>query len=205
MNVYQKLQTARVKLQGMPLKKSGKNTFAKYDYFELEDFLPTIQAIFDELKLCGTVTFSTEYAEITIFDTESDLTGFVKFSIPMAEASLKGCHQIQNVGAVVSYMRRYLWMLALEIVEHDAIDAMTGKEEKKKPASKQQHEPVQEVLSNEQIKAVVDDIMACTNIDDMREVYSAASSMAKNAGDRNAFEIFKKTATLHSEHLKVAA
>ena len=46
----------------------------------------------------------------------------------MSEANLKGCHAIQNVGAVQSYQRRYLYMTALEIVEQDALDKTTGKD-----------------------------------------------------------------------------
>jgi hypothetical protein len=132
MSVYQKLQKARVMLQSKPLKKSGKNTFAKYEYFELEDFLPTVQAIFNEVGLCGIVTFTTETASLTVYDAENEQQ--VAISAPMSSADLKGCHAIQNVGAVISYMRRYLWMLALEIVEHDALDATTGK----KPDTKSQ-------------------------------------------------------------------
>ena len=45
----------------------------------------------------------------------------------MSSAALKGCHEVQNLGAVQTYLRRYLWVAALEIVEHDALDATTGK------------------------------------------------------------------------------
>jgi hypothetical protein len=41
----------------------------------------------------------------------------------MAEANLKGAHPIQNLGAVLSYQRRYLWMAAMELVEGDAVDS----------------------------------------------------------------------------------
>jgi hypothetical protein len=52
----------------------------------------------------------------------------------MAEANLKGCHPIQNLGAVISYIRRYLYVSALEICEHDAIDSSAPlKEEKQAP------------------------------------------------------------------------
>jgi hypothetical protein len=53
--VYEKLQKARIKLQHTELKKSGHNKFAGYKYFELGDFLPAIQSIFFELKLCPVV------------------------------------------------------------------------------------------------------------------------------------------------------
>jgi len=45
----------------------------------------------------------------------------------MGSAALKGCHEVQNIGAVETYQRRYLWVAALEIVEHDALDKTTGK------------------------------------------------------------------------------
>ena len=119
--VYEKLQQARIRLQHTELKKSGHNKFAGYKYFELGDFLPAIQSIFFELKLCPVVSFGTELATLRIIDTESG--GCVTFTSPMAEAQLKGCHPIQNLGAVETYSRRYLYVTAMEIVEHDAIDS----------------------------------------------------------------------------------
>ena len=119
MSVYKKLASARVMLQSTSMKKSGINTFSHYQYFELEDFMPHINSIFNEVGLCGIVSFTTEIATLTIFDTESDQN--IVITSPMAEAQLKGCHPVQNLGAVETYQRRYLWVTALEIVEHDPI------------------------------------------------------------------------------------
>lgn len=127
MNVYQKLQAARIKLQSTKLNKSGHNKFAGYQYFELGDFLPTIQTIFNELGLCGSVSFTPELAFLHIVNCDKPEETIV-FSSPMSEANLKGCHPIQNLGAVETYQRRYLWVTAMEIVEHDALDATTGSE-----------------------------------------------------------------------------
>lgn len=124
--VYKKLQTARIKLQSMTLKKSGHNKFAGYQYFELGDFLPTINEIFHSLGLCSVVSFDNELATLKIVDVETG--GMIRFTSPMAEAQLKGCHPIQNLGAVETYQRRYLYVTALEIVEHDALDATTGQD-----------------------------------------------------------------------------
>ena len=112
---------ARVKLQATEMKKSGLNKFAGYAYFELGDFIPHIQTIFNEIGLCGVVSFDSTHATLCITDVE-DGTQIVVTS-PMAEANLKGAHPIQNLGAVESYQRRYLWMTAMEIVEHDIIDS----------------------------------------------------------------------------------
>jgi hypothetical protein len=119
--VHKKLMQARIMLQNAPLKKSGHNKFAGYSYFELGDFIPTINAIFNEVGLCGVVSYDADIASLTITDTD-DGTNIIITS-PMADANLKGCHPIQNLGAVETYTRRYLWVTAMEIVEHDALDS----------------------------------------------------------------------------------
>ena len=130
--VHKKLMEARILLQQAPLKKSGHNKFAGYSYFELGDFLPTINQIFSRVGLCGVVSFGKELASLTITDT-TDGSEIVLTS-PMAEANLKGCHPIQNLGAVETYTRRYLWVSAMEIVEHDALDSSPPvREEKQAP------------------------------------------------------------------------
>lgn len=121
MSVYKKLMQARVKLHSMELKKSGENKFAGYRYFELGDFLPQTMQVFNDLGLCSVVSFESDYASLTITDTEDN--SYITMKSPMAEANLKGAHPIQNLGAVESYQRRYLWMAAMEIVENDIIDA----------------------------------------------------------------------------------
>jgi hypothetical protein len=137
MSVYKKLQEARIQLQNTKLNKSGKNKFAGYEYFELGDFLPQIQNICQKNGLCGMVSFTSETAYLTIHETEGD--GFVTFTSPMSSAALKGCHDVQNLGAVQTYLRRYLWTNAFEIVEHDALDATTGGVE---PVKKVEPKPV---------------------------------------------------------------
>ena len=127
--VHKKLMQARIILQNTPLKKSGHNKFAGYSYFELGDFMPEINAIFNEVGLCGVVSYDSEIASLTITDTD-DGTSLVITS-PMAEANLKGCHPIQNLGAVETYTRRYLWVTAMEIVEHDALDSSAPIKEEK--------------------------------------------------------------------------
>ena len=132
MSVHSKLMNARIRLQNTELKKTGHNKFAGYYYFELGDFLPQVQQIFHQVGLCGYISFDTTIATLTIVDIEdnSQLT----ITSPMVEANLKGAHPIQNLGAVETYTRRYLWVSAMEIVEHDALDSSPPvKEEKQAP------------------------------------------------------------------------
>jgi hypothetical protein len=127
--VHKKLMQARLALQNKELKKSGHNKFAGYSYFELGDFMPAINEIFFDFGLCGVVSYDAEIASLTITDVD-DGTNIVITS-PMADANLKGCHPIQNLGAVETYTRRYLWVTAMEIVEHDALDSSAPLKEEK--------------------------------------------------------------------------
>jgi len=129
MSVHKKLMTARVKLLNTKLSKSGLNKFAGFQYFELSDFLPAITNIFNEVGLCGVVSFGQDLATLTIRDVDSQ--DEISITSPLVEVQMKGCLPIQGLGAQQTYIRRYLWVTAMEIVEHDALDATAGKEEKK--------------------------------------------------------------------------
>jgi hypothetical protein len=121
MSVHKQLMLARVKLQSVEMKKSGKNSFQGYSYFELGDFIPHIQTIFHEVGLCGVVSFNTEYAQLCITDVNDGTV--IVITSPLAEANLKGAQPIQLMGSCQTYQRRYLWMAAMELTEHDSIDS----------------------------------------------------------------------------------
>ena len=140
MKVYKKLIDARNLLQTNELTKSGHNKFAGYKYFELGDFLPTVQAIFKDVGLVDVISFTTEMATMTIFDVEDGSS--IVFTSPMGSASLKGCHEVQNIGAVETYQRRYLYTTAMAIVESDALDATTIKEEPKEKIQGAMPQPI---------------------------------------------------------------
>lgn len=128
MSVYQKLNEARAEFHTLKLKKTGKNAFAGYQYFELGDFLLPAMEVFGKHGLCAIVSFESELATMRIVSTDPKDTGEIVITSPMGSAALKGCHEVQNIGAVETYQRRYLWVAALEIVEHDALDATTGRD-----------------------------------------------------------------------------
>ena len=161
MSIYAKLAQARVMLQDEGLQKTGKNYFIKvktaktlnngkiaYEdepmpYFELGDFLPKINKIFNELKMCSVVSFTEQLATLTIFDAESD--GKVEFTSPMpkvptqnAKGDIGSNTLMQSIGALETYQRRYLYVSALEIVESDAIDSQDFSQEKNDTVQKKQ-------------------------------------------------------------------
>lgn len=154
LNIYQKLNKCRVELHSMDIKQSGENKFAGYKYFELGDFLPVTTSLFADNGLIGITAYTTEQATLTIVDVDNP-TSTIVFTSPMAAAELKGCHPIQNLGAVQSYQRRYLYMAAMEISESDALDSTSGKEEKQqsKPQAKPQPKPTDKI-SIEQLNSL---------------------------------------------------
>ena len=135
-NIYEKLQQARIQLQDLNLKKSGKNKFANFNYYELADFLPHINKIFGELKLFSKFDLLLEKATLTIIDIENEKSQ-ITFESDKTEAILKGTTAIQQLGATHTYLKRYLYLNALEIVENDFVDASIGKDEKE-TSNKQQ-------------------------------------------------------------------
>ena len=123
LNLYQKLQKVRVELQNSKLKKSGKNTFSKYEYFELGDFLPKVNELCEKYNLSTIFQFTKEQADLIIIDVD-DTEKFEVFSTPVEVTSLKGGTAMQNIGATQTYARRYLYVMAFEIAESDLIDAV---------------------------------------------------------------------------------
>ena len=194
MSVHKKLMQARVTLQGTKLHKSGHNKFSQYYYFELGDFLPEIQNIFNNLGLCGVVSFTNEMATLSITDMEDGTT--LNITSPMSSAALKGCHEVQNLGAVQTYLRRYLWVTAMEIVEHDALEPLTGSEAPTKAAPKAAAKTAPAPAAMEgrdgpwQLKVTADKNVSAA---DWGQLVSDAASIAlENAGSQDdVMNIFK--------------
>ena len=129
MNVYEKLALARVEFQNKKPKMSGKNTFAGYSYFELSDILPVINQLGKEIGFVAVVSFTKETGRLHFIDVEKPSEA-ICFESPMSTASLKGCHEVQNLGAVETYVKRYLYQNAFEIVESDALNGTHNPNEK---------------------------------------------------------------------------
>jgi len=146
MTVYKKLAEARVQLLSVDMKKSGKNKFAGYEYFELGDFLPHAHRIFNDVGLLGVFSFEGSNATLTIHDTDG--TGSVAFVSPVVSASNPKGQPIQDLGSTHTYLRRYLWLMALELTEHDAVDAAPQAEKVEKPVEKQIEKPVEKENPN---------------------------------------------------------
>jgi hypothetical protein len=152
MTVFKKLQKARRLVLESGIEKTGHNKFSNYKYFELGDFIPVAHKIFDEVGLCGVVSFG-DRATLTIFN--ADEPGAVEFATPIVYAENAKGQAIQSLGSTHTYLRRYLWLLALELVENDVIDSLP-QEEKPKAAEKVAEKPEPKLIPNQKKPVVID-------------------------------------------------
>lgn len=121
MSIYKKLSDARASFRSAEIKKSGHNSFSNIDYFQLKDFIHVAEKALSDQGLIAIVSFGLETATMTVHDFESEAT--ITVTSPMSKCNLKGCHEVQNLGAVQTYIRRYLWVALFEIIEQDAVDS----------------------------------------------------------------------------------
>ena len=154
LNVYQRLLTAREKFLEHGISKSGKHMELRYKYFELDDIVPIAIGIFTEVGIIPLVSFTEEQAVMTVVNTDNP-EETIQFSCPMRYPSEnKMVNPVQALGSAQTYLRRYLYMIALDICEPDTIEPTTVKEDeeesapkKKAPATAEQREEVKKELT----------------------------------------------------------
>lgn len=195
-NVYQKLAEARSELGKVSLKKSGFNGFAKYQYYQLDDFLPQINVINQTLGLCSWVDFGNDdYIKLHIVDADNPESEII-FSSRNVGAGIKGAIAIQNMGGEQTYQRRYLYLQAYEITESDAIEAVDPKEKidvKRKPAKYK--------LTKEEFKSLEIHLQTLTTVNQINNSYTAIEERAKGGEiDKPIQELYQ----FYTEELKNA-
>ena len=127
-NVYQKLLKARLMFLTSNVKKSGKNISLAFKYFELEDIVPTVTDIFTEVGLIALTNFTGDVATITVVNVDNAEESIV-FTAPFSQiapivsnSGKQVTNEMQALGSSITYMRRYLYMIALDICEPDDIE-----------------------------------------------------------------------------------
>jgi hypothetical protein len=158
-NVYQRLLTARAKFLEADVQKTGKNMHLSFKYFELDDIVPSAIRIFNEVGLIPIVNFTADTAMMNVINTDNPEES-ISFTAPfnqiapiVSNAGKQATNEMQALGSSITYMRRYLYMMALDICESDSIDANIGNDtapaqtEKKAPATPQQRQEVKQELT----------------------------------------------------------
>ena len=137
----------RVKLQSAKLKKSGKNKFAGFDYFELADFLPKLNELMLEEGINDRYHIEEGYAILELIKKEEKqeyTIPFKLFETPLTYKKDKSDNFIKNkegeyvqvpsmqdiqyLGALNTYYKRYLYLNAFGITDGEVIDSMNNNE-----------------------------------------------------------------------------
>ena len=131
LNVRQKLAKARLDFLESGIQKSGKHLKLEFTYFELKDIVPTATKIFYEVGLTSNfeVDQNEGTATMTILDTDNMENEGIKFTVPwvvmgqiVSKSGNAVTNPVQSEGSSLTYLRRYLYMLALDISEPDTIE-----------------------------------------------------------------------------------
>jgi hypothetical protein len=209
MNIYRKLLEARAKFLEADVQKTGKNMHLSFKYFELDDIVPPATRIFKELGLFHVVNFTSDTATMTFINADNAEETIV-FSAPfnqiapiVSNSGKQATNEMQALGSSITYMRRYLYMLALDICESDGIDASLGNGDsgetpapapKAPPATPAERDEVKKGLTNSEGTASALQIKQLkAALKKLREAHPEKEEMiAKVAVDTNGFTQISK-------------
>lgn len=171
-NLNESIISIRVKLQNSKLKKSGKNKFAGFDYFELKDFLPKLNELMLEEGVNDLFTIIDNLVTLTLIKGEERQTYQMPFTIYETPVNIrqdkngeirevKSMQDIQYLGALNTYYKRYLYLNAFGITDGEIIDNMNNEEltSTKKPTTEKK-EVKASPKQIELIKTLVSDLDA---------------------------------------------
>lgn len=127
MNIYQKINEVKKFILNSKLKKTGKNGHINFNYYELGDIIPSIIEGCNQFKICCLFSMTDVEMTLTIVDVDKP-EDKVLFTTPIRHWENKTCTPIQILGGTQTYLRRYLYLMAFDIVEPDFFDAIQTKE-----------------------------------------------------------------------------
>ena len=152
MNLYEKIQNIKKDFLEANIKKTGKNKFANYTYYELSDITPVLINLCNEYKVFTKFSYTQELATLEIINIEKPEEKEI-YTSPMEELELKGCNKIQALGGTETYSRRYLYMSAFDIIENDMFDAVISEEKEKQTEENNIYIKIANLMKEKQVLA----------------------------------------------------
>ncbi len=197
-NVYQKLIEARERFLVSDINQSGKNMQLSFKYFELKDIVPTVTHIFNDMGLVAIANFTDTEAKLTIVNTEKP-EETIDFFVPfnqiqpiVSNAGKQVTNDMQALGSSITYMRRYLYLIAMDICVNDEIEPTIDKSTNnqhiataapKLPATPGQRKEVKETLTAPNENASALQIKGLKNVlKKLREKDPSKEEMIMNIG-----------------------
>lgn len=196
MNLNESIIKIRVELQKSNLKKSGENKYAGFKYFELADFLPRLNELMNEEHINDVFTIETDInetsvAKLTLIKGEEKQEyrmPFIRFDTPVNMKAdkdtgevreVKSMQDIQYLGALNTYYKRYLYINAFGITDGDIIDNMDNDSivKKEQTASEKQVAMLEKYYQGENLTKLLE----ANNIKELKEMpMKKASELIKS-------------------------
>ncbi len=148
--IYEILLTIREKFAETGIEKNGRNMQLSSKYFTLDDIVNTSRPIFHAHGMLPIESFTKDEGRLDIVDV-TDPDNRLTFTIPMREyLGNAAVTPVQAMGATVTYYRRYLYSLALDLAEKDEIEEGfdLAPARKAPPATPAQRDKVKSELTN---------------------------------------------------------
>lgn len=145
--LYRKLQNARVDFKNKHVEARGRNNFNNFDYITLKDIVNEAIPILLENDLSIHHKFYLSPPRVELVDLE---TGYSEDFGSNAVMELDGKNhnqRLQALGSTESYLRRYIYLQILDIVEGDP-DSVFGKPEQPKEAKPQRRYKEKQATNN---------------------------------------------------------
>ena len=179
LQLLSKIEDVKYEISESEIEKSGKNTFQKYNYFELKDFMPFVRKITKKYNIATQFNVIGDEAFLNVFDLDTGCFRRWRHNLPEVpdtqinkqgkEVPILPTEKEKIKGALETYARRYLYLAFLELTDGDPIDSgdvnphpqkSTKKSTKKKYATpkevaKQVHEELGDKYSIEEAEKLL--------------------------------------------------
>jgi len=174
MKILKKMNEAVEIIKSQNLKKKGKNTFSKYDYYTPEQVSELVIGACHKVKLFPKFDLKRNELGIvgvlSIYDIESDEAPVV-FEMASDIPNIKATNVSQQLGGAMTYTKRYLFMNAFDIADNN-LDFDTTENTKK---SQEQKMGIDEAVKT----SITNAINQCKTIADVKKMWNGNAELKK--------------------------
>ena len=171
--LYRKLQNARVAFKDKHVEARGRNDFNHFDYITLKDIVTEAIPILLENDLSIHHKFYLSPPRVELVDLETGYSEDFGSNVTFTVDGGNNNQRLQALGSTESYIRRYIYLQILDIVESDP-DKDFGKPEPKKPNGRYKEKGMGNMTSGKKVD---------NNISDDR-VHDLARQLGEELGEQ---------------------
>ena len=199
LNIFEKVAKIRLDFADAGVKKSGINSHAEFKYYELDDIIPIANNLIIKKYNC---LFLQDFrngialGKLINLDKPTEIWEFGKDMKDIAEAGKYRMNEIQADGSQITYYRRYLYFVLLDISTPDEIDAESGTNNSKAEVTKAKTTTAKKPATAEERATIKEEIVNVEGQADELQIKALKNALKQlKALDPSKEEMIKKIAT----------